>query len=211
MADEAQPQQTQQQDKKPYQKMGGYNNSRPPRQYNNKYNKNKSPADQQADSASDSKIQQMFAGYAAELDADNDCKERIYKAARDVTIQSKRVIFTLHRYKLHQNTMKKAMEKLVTAPVEPSQNETAADGDDIVNPYEKHNSEVFQQAEQALQQIQVDLKKIADEVSANEVNYWRYWSRFTLYVFGFKKLCFAFDLVISNSLIIVNTLIIAVL
>lgn len=45
----------------------------------------------------ESAFNQLFTEYQAEMDARNDIQERIYKSARDVIIESKRVIFILQR------------------------------------------------------------------------------------------------------------------
>jgi predicted translin family RNA/ssDNA-binding protein len=44
-----------------------------------------------------SPVQKMFAEYSIRYDNDHDTRERIYKTTRDVTIESKRIIFLLHR------------------------------------------------------------------------------------------------------------------
>jgi len=55
----------------------------------------KSEAPQRVDPDSD--ILKLFRGFGEELDEKHDRNERIFKLTRDVTIDSKRVIFTLHR------------------------------------------------------------------------------------------------------------------
>jgi len=45
----------------------------------------------------DSPVMKLFDGFREELDEKHDRNERIIKLSRDVTIESKRVIFTLHR------------------------------------------------------------------------------------------------------------------
>lgn len=45
----------------------------------------------------DSQLMIKFREYSKMLDEKNDKYERIYKTSRDVTVRSKRVIFTLHR------------------------------------------------------------------------------------------------------------------
>lgn len=45
-----------------------------------------------------SAIQEQFRVYRTEIDAYNDRRERLIKASRDVTTQSKRLIFVLHRF-----------------------------------------------------------------------------------------------------------------
>ncbi|PWN87348.1 Translin [Acaromyces ingoldii] len=45
-----------------------------------------------------SAIQDQFRVYRTEIDAYNDRRERLIKASRDVTTQSKRLIFVLHRF-----------------------------------------------------------------------------------------------------------------
>lgn len=42
-------------------------------------------------------IQERFRAYSSELDEHHDRRERIIKTSRDVTAQSKKVIFNLHR------------------------------------------------------------------------------------------------------------------
>ena len=39
----------------------------------------------------------MFRGFAARLDNKHDLHERLVKKSRDVTVESKRIIFMLHR------------------------------------------------------------------------------------------------------------------
>lgn len=43
-----------------------------------------------------SEIQQQFRLYARELDDKHDRQERIIKISRDITIESKRIIYLLH-------------------------------------------------------------------------------------------------------------------
>ncbi|KAF0981560.1 hypothetical protein FDP41_012217 [Naegleria fowleri] len=61
-------------------------------------------------------VEKLFDEYATELDYSNNKKERIYKAARDVTIEAKRIVFLLHRYdpKLNnkEDVLKEAKEKI---------------------------------------------------------------------------------------------------
>ena len=45
----------------------------------------------------DSPVLAMFRGFAAQLDNKHDTYERLVKKSRDVTIESKRIIFMLHR------------------------------------------------------------------------------------------------------------------
>ena len=45
----------------------------------------------------DSQLMIKFREYSKLLDRKNDKHERIYKTSRDVTVRSKRIIFTLHR------------------------------------------------------------------------------------------------------------------
>ncbi|KAG0724066.1 Translin-associated protein X [Chionoecetes opilio] len=49
------------------------------------------------DICQDSQLMMKFREYSKMLDEKNDKHERIYKTSRDVTVRSKRVIFTLHR------------------------------------------------------------------------------------------------------------------
>ena len=51
----------------------------------------------ESDPAADSPLQAMFRGFAAQLDSKHDTYERLVKKSRDVTIESKRIIFMLHR------------------------------------------------------------------------------------------------------------------
>ena len=47
--------------------------------------------------ADDTPVTAMFRGFAAQLDNKHDTYERLVKKSRDVTIESKRIIFMLHR------------------------------------------------------------------------------------------------------------------
>jgi len=48
-------------------------------------------------------VQMMFVGLSKQLDARHDRRERIVKISRDVTIESKRIIFNLHRIKCDED------------------------------------------------------------------------------------------------------------
>lgn len=48
--------------------------------------------------ASNSQVIQWFQKYSHELDEKHDRYERVFKISRDITIESKRLIFFLHTY-----------------------------------------------------------------------------------------------------------------
>lgn len=50
-----------------------------------------------ASSNQDTVLMNLFREYSKALDQKNDKYERVYKASRDVTVRSKRVIFSLQR------------------------------------------------------------------------------------------------------------------
>ena len=50
------------------------------------------------DTPTDNPIIQMFKDISSELDDKHDRYERIVKLSRDITIESKRIIFLLHTY-----------------------------------------------------------------------------------------------------------------
>uniref|UniRef100_A0A2M4ARS9 Putative translin associated factor x n=1 Tax=Anopheles triannulatus TaxID=58253 RepID=A0A2M4ARS9_9DIPT len=56
-------------------------------------------------------IIQSFRGYARELDAKHDRHERIVKCSRDITIESKRIIFLLHTIDPRKNNDAKVCEE----------------------------------------------------------------------------------------------------
>uniref|UniRef100_A0A182J5F2 Translin-associated protein X n=1 Tax=Anopheles atroparvus TaxID=41427 RepID=A0A182J5F2_ANOAO len=56
-------------------------------------------------------IIQCFRGYAAELDAKHDRYERIVKCGRDITIESKRIIFLLHTIDPRKNNQQKVCDE----------------------------------------------------------------------------------------------------
>lgn len=49
------------------------------------------------DTSQDTPLMTLFREYSKALDEKNDKYERIYKTSRDVTVRSKRIIFTLQR------------------------------------------------------------------------------------------------------------------
>ena len=51
-------------------------------------------------------VQKMFGEISVYLDSRHDKKERIVKLSRDITIESKRIIFCLHRIKNEDDTNK---------------------------------------------------------------------------------------------------------
>ena len=51
-------------------------------------------------------VQKMFGEISIYLDSRHDKKERIVKLSRDITIESKRIIFCLHRIKNEDDTNK---------------------------------------------------------------------------------------------------------
>lgn len=60
-------------------------------------NKRKPTEDQQIPDPLEHPIIKDFRRYSAMLDDKNDRHERLVKASRDITIESKRIIFLLHR------------------------------------------------------------------------------------------------------------------
>lgn len=50
-----------------------------------------------ASSNQDTVLMDLFREYSKTLDQKNDKYERVYKASRDVTVRSKRIIFSLQR------------------------------------------------------------------------------------------------------------------
>ncbi|KAL9644164.1 hypothetical protein ABK040_005628 [Willaertia magna] len=56
-------------------------------------------------------LEQLFDQYATLLDMNNDKKERIYKASRDVTIESKRLVFLLQRYSPKTNNKEEILNE----------------------------------------------------------------------------------------------------
>ncbi|XP_058130325.1 translin-associated protein X [Anopheles ziemanni] len=56
-------------------------------------------------------IIQCFRGYASELDAKHDRYERIVKCSRDITIESKRIIFLLHTIDPRKNNQQKVCDE----------------------------------------------------------------------------------------------------
>jgi len=63
----------------------------------NRARNNNRSADERQKIDLDSPVMKLFDGFREELDEKHDRNERIVKLSRDVTIESKRVIFTLHR------------------------------------------------------------------------------------------------------------------
>lgn len=61
------------------------------------FQKRKHEEDESKRPANLSPIQILFKGYQVELDARYDKYERLVKKSRDLTIESKRIIFLLHR------------------------------------------------------------------------------------------------------------------
>lgn len=58
-------------------------------------------ADGASSSSSTSQIQEVFSSFRDEIDAHNDRRERLIKSSRDVTALSKKVIFLMHRFDVH--------------------------------------------------------------------------------------------------------------
>ncbi|CBQ71420.1 conserved hypothetical protein [Sporisorium reilianum SRZ2] len=58
-------------------------------------------ADSSDGASSSSRIHQVFGSFRDEIDAHNDRRERLIKSSRDVTALSKKVIFLLHRFDVH--------------------------------------------------------------------------------------------------------------
>ena len=58
-----------------------------------------------------SKYGDIFMGFRKELDAKQDAKERLVKLSRDCTIQSKRVIFTLHQFTGGEGSKEKVLRE----------------------------------------------------------------------------------------------------
>lgn len=69
--------------------------SRGPRNFRNNREKRRID-DEKVDSTSNPIITQQFFKYRKELDDKHDRNERIVKMSRDITIESKRIIFLLH-------------------------------------------------------------------------------------------------------------------
>jgi hypothetical protein len=61
---------------------------------NNRDNSNKRPNEVEVDS--NNPVVAQFQIYSKELDDKHDRHERLVKASRDITIESKRIIFLLH-------------------------------------------------------------------------------------------------------------------
>ncbi len=61
-----------------------------------KFQKSKGKPNAEVDESSP--VIQAFREYQTELDSRHDKHERLVKLSRDVTIESKRIIFLLHRY-----------------------------------------------------------------------------------------------------------------
>ncbi|KAL0481708.1 hypothetical protein AKO1_012545 [Acrasis kona] len=79
---------------------------------------------QKLDVSSLSPMEKMFAEHSSILDEFHDTKERIYKFARDVTIVSKRIIFTLHRFGegVEEQILKESADELHTVKTTHLQN-----------------------------------------------------------------------------------------
>ncbi|XP_037946558.1 translin-associated protein X-like [Teleopsis dalmanni] len=59
----------------------------------------------------DSPVLNAFQAYRAELDAKHDRHERIVKLSRDITIESKRIIFHLHSIESNKNNRQKVLQE----------------------------------------------------------------------------------------------------
>ncbi|XP_061402850.1 translin-associated protein X [Musca vetustissima] len=59
-------------------------------------------------------VLKAFQSYAIELDAKHDRYERIVKMSRDITIESKRIIFLLHSIDVRKNNKQKVLEEART-------------------------------------------------------------------------------------------------
>lgn len=77
------------------QKQNNYRNNRRNRSYGGNNDRNKSNDDQPLPDESNAVVM-SFRQYAKELDDKHDRYERIIKHSRDITIESKRIIFLLH-------------------------------------------------------------------------------------------------------------------
>uniref|UniRef100_A0A1I8N180 Translin-associated protein X n=1 Tax=Musca domestica TaxID=7370 RepID=A0A1I8N180_MUSDO len=59
-------------------------------------------------------VLKAFQAYAIELDAKHDRYERIVKMSRDITIESKRIIFLLHSIDIRKNNKQKVLDEAQT-------------------------------------------------------------------------------------------------
>lgn len=66
--------------------------------YNKNRYQNKTRNDNSKESDTDNPVILSFREYSKILDEKNDRYERIVKQSRDITIESKRIIFLLHTY-----------------------------------------------------------------------------------------------------------------
>ncbi|XP_073821202.1 translin associated factor X [Musca autumnalis] len=81
----------------------------PGRQFKKNYNKKERPIIDE-----NNPVLKAFQSYAIELDAKHDRYERIVKMSRDITIESKRIIFLLHSIDIRKNNKQKVLEEAQT-------------------------------------------------------------------------------------------------
>ena len=95
------------------------------------------------------------------MDKRHDKKERLVKLSRDITIESKRIIFLLHRIKqLPEEEKEKSEEKAISLDDNTSSDNKAEEAEKI-----------FQEADGRLKELETDLwKQIAAEL-ADEDNF----------------------------------------
>ncbi|TDG51384.1 hypothetical protein AWZ03_002179 [Drosophila navojoa] len=74
-------------------------------------NNNNGPRKRQAQLDEQNPVVQAFRSYASELDAKHDRHERILKLSRDITIESKRIIFFLHSIDSRKQNKAKVLEE----------------------------------------------------------------------------------------------------
>ncbi|KAM8703333.1 hypothetical protein ACLKA7_008023 [Drosophila subpalustris] len=74
-------------------------------------NNNNAPRRRQAQLDEQNPVVQAFRNYASELDSKHDRHERILKLSRDITIESKRIIFFLHSIDSRKQNKSKVLEE----------------------------------------------------------------------------------------------------
>ena len=104
----------------------------------------------------------QFKGHAAFLDKRHDKKERVVKLSRDITIESKRIIFLLHRIKQLPEDEKENSEE----------NATSLDDNSLSDNKIEEADKIFQEADGRLKELEADLwRQVATEL-ADEDNFY---------------------------------------
>ena len=99
----------------------------------------------------------QFKNHAAFLDRRHDKRERLVKLSRDITIESKRIIFLLHRIKQLPNEDKEETQENI---------ESSGDNITCADKRTEETDKIFQEAEDRLKALEIDSwKQLASELA----------------------------------------------